>query len=314
MTAAHPVDGNSDRWGQGMSGETPESGEGSAPTGPLMTVQDPPSGTDDGAPHASGHVHAHHATIQFRFLEQLKHRNIIRIGILYLVACWLILDPVHVVFHMLEVPAWANRLVVILMAIGFPAVLLFAWVYEITPEGLKPTVEVDPHRSIRKLTGQRLDRAIMALLVLGIAYLLIDKFWLSKHVTAVEHEVATSSPATTPVPAISEKSIAVLPFADMSEKQDQEYFADGMAEEIIDLLAKIPDLKVIGRTSSFQFKGKDTDLRDVGKALGSAYVLEGQRPPFAGSHPRQCAADRCAGRLTPLVRVLRQTHRRCAQG
>jgi len=115
---------------------------------------------------------------------------------------------------MLEVPAWANRLVVILLAIGFPVVLLFAWVYEITPEGLKPTVEVDPHRSIRKRTGQRLDRAIMVLLVLGVAYLLVDKLWLSKHVTAVEHEVATSSPATTPVPAISEKSIAVLPFAD----------------------------------------------------------------------------------------------------
>src|SRR5260370_15871189 len=179
MTAQHGVDGNADRWGQGMSGETPESGEGPAPTGPLMTVQDPPSGTDDGAPHASGHVHAHHATIQFRFLEQLKHRNIIRIGILYLVACWLILDPVHVVFHMLEVPAWANRLVVILMANGFPAVLLFAWVYEITPEGLKPTVEVDAHRSISTQTEQRLHRALMVLLVLAIAYLLVDKLWLS---------------------------------------------------------------------------------------------------------------------------------------
>ena len=130
-----------------MSGETPESGEGPAATGPPTTVQDPPKGTDDGASHASGHVHAHHPMIQFRFFEQLKHRNIIRVGILYLVACWLILDPVHVVFHMLEVPAWANRLVVILMAIGFPAVLLFAWVYKITLEGLKPTVEVDPHRS-----------------------------------------------------------------------------------------------------------------------------------------------------------------------
>src|SRR5216683_2511131 len=275
MTAAHPVGGKSDRWGQGMSGEPPESAEGRAPTGPPTTVQDPPSGTDDGAPHASGHVHAHHPVIQFRFFEQLKHRNIIRVGILYLVACWLILDPVHVVFHMLEVPAWANRLVVILLAIGFPVVLLFAWVYEITPEGLKPTVEVDPHRSIRKLTGQRLDRAIMVLLVLGVGYLLVDKLWLAKHVTAVEHEVASSSPATTPVPAISEKSIAVLPFADMSEKKDQEYFADGMTEEIINLLTEVPDLRVPARTSSFYFRGKNTDLREVGKALGTAYVLEG---------------------------------------
>src|SRR5260370_11460036 len=179
MAPAHPVGGKSDRWGQGMSKEPPESAEGPAPTDPPTTVQDPPSGTGDGAPQASGQVHAHHPTIRFRFLEQLKHRNIIRVGVLYLVACWLILDPVHVVFHMLEVPAWANRLVVILLAIGFPVMLLFAWVYEITPEGLKPTVAVDPHRSIRQPTGQRLDRAIMVLLVLGVAYLLVDKLWLS---------------------------------------------------------------------------------------------------------------------------------------
>jgi TolB-like protein len=177
---------------------------------------------------------------------------------------------------MLEVPAWANRLVVILMAIGFPAVLLFAWVYEITPEGLKPTVEVDPHRSIRKLTGQRLDRAIMVLLVLGIAYLLVDKFWLSKHVAVPEHaSEATRGAGAALNTDTADKSIAVLPFLDLSEKKDQEYFADGMAEEIIDLLAKIPHLKVIGRTSSFQFKGKNTDLREVGKALGTVYVLEG---------------------------------------
>jgi adenylate cyclase len=259
-----------------MSGETPESGEGPAPTGPPMTVQPPPGGTGGGAPRASGHLHAHHSAIQFRFLEQLKHRNIIRVGILYLVACWLILDPVHVVFHMLEVPPWANRLVVILMAIGFPVVLLFAWVYEITPEGLKPTADVDPHRSIRKLTARRLDRAIMVVLLLAIAYLLVDKFWLSGHTTKVEHEAATSSPVTAPAATVvSEKSIAVLPFTDMSEKKDQEYFGDGMAEEILDLLAKIPGLTVIGRTSSFQFKGKDVDLRTIGTQLNAAHVLEG---------------------------------------
>ncbi len=88
-----------------MSGEAPDSGEGPAPSGPPTTVQAPTSGTEDGAPHASGHVHAHHPATHLQFLEQLKHRNVIRVAILYLVACWLILDPVHVVFHMLEVPA-----------------------------------------------------------------------------------------------------------------------------------------------------------------------------------------------------------------
>jgi hypothetical protein len=134
--------------------------------------------------------------VHFRLFEQLKHRNIIRVGILYLVVCWLILDPVHVLFHMLEVPVWANRLVVILMAIAFPAVLLFAWMYEITPEGLKLTAEVDPQRSIRQQTGQRLNRAIFVVLVLAVAYLLTDKFWLSKHVTT-EQPVAIVTPVST---------------------------------------------------------------------------------------------------------------------
>jgi len=274
MTAAHPVGGKSDRWGQGMSGETPESAEGRAPTGPPTTVQDPPSGTDDGAPHASGHVHAHHPMIQFRFFEQLKHRNIIRVGVLYLVACWLILDPVHVVFHMLEVPAWANRLVVILLAIGFPVVLLFAWVYEITPEGLKPTVEVDPHRSIRKLTGQRLDRAIMVLLVLGVAYLLVDKLWLSKHVAAVESAASVAGEhGTEPAPPAA--SIAVLAFSDLSAEGNQGYFSDGIAEEILSVLAHVNGLKVASRTSSFQFRKSDLGAPAIAQKLGVRHILEG---------------------------------------
>jgi hypothetical protein len=105
-----------------MSGQAPESRVGPAPTSPPASVQPPPSGTDDGAPHIPAHAHGHqHLRISFRFLEQLKQRNVIRVGILYLVVGWLIFDPVHVVFHMLEVPAWANRLVVVLMAVGFPA-------------------------------------------------------------------------------------------------------------------------------------------------------------------------------------------------
>ena len=291
MTAAHPVGGKSDRWGQGMSGETPESGERPAPTGQPTTVQPPGSGTDHGAPHASGHVHAHHSAIQFRFLEQLKHRNVIRVGILYLVVCWLILDPVHVLFHMLEVPLWANRLVVILMAVGFPAVLLFAWVYEITPEGLKPTAEVEPHRSIRHLTGQRLNRAIVVVMAMALAYFAADKFWLSKRATTEQAATPAASiaPATTPAAtAISEKSVAVLPFLDMSEKKDQEYFADGMTEELIDMLTKIQDLRVPARTSSFYFKGKSDDIPTIARRLMVAHVLEGSVRKY-GNHLRVTA-------------------------
>src|SRR6266404_2717926 len=122
-------------------GKKSASGSGQRAKEPLAVVPAPPSGPEGVAPSAGPalHGHGHHPHIEFKFFEELKHRNVVRVAVLYLLACWLILDPVHVVFHMLEVPAWANRLVVILMAIGFPAVLLFAWVYEITPEGLKPT-------------------------------------------------------------------------------------------------------------------------------------------------------------------------------
>jgi transcriptional activator of cad operon len=118
--------------------------------------------------------------------------------------------------------------------------------------------------------------ALIGTLALVLAYLAVDKLWRTKHVTAEVHEAALPAPATTPyAKAVSDKSIAVLPFIDLSEMKDQEYFADGMAEEILDLLANIPGLTVIGRTSSFQFKGKSEDLRAIGTKLGAAYVVEG---------------------------------------
>jgi len=255
-----------------MSGEGEESGETQPPTSALETVQTPAS---PAVPQPPRHGHGHHP-IEFRFLDELKRRNVGRVAILYLVVCWLILEPVHVIFHMLEVPVWANRLVIILMALGFPAVTIFAWVYEITPEGLKPTAEIPHGESIRRQTGRRIDRAIIVVLVLALTYFVVDKFWISKHALSVEGEKALNAPGTAPSSAvISDKSIAVLPFADMSQKKDQEYFADGMAEEILDLLAKIPGLTVIGRTSSFQFKGKNEDLRTIGTQLNAAHVLEG---------------------------------------
>jgi TolB-like protein/tetratricopeptide (TPR) repeat protein len=263
-------------------GEESASGDARMPNDPPGAVPVPTGGTELIAPnHAPpGHGYGHHPHIVFKFFEELKHRNVVRVAVLYLLACWLILDPVHVVFHMLEVPAWANRLVVILMAIGFPAVLLFAWVFEITPEGLKPTVDVEPHRSIRPLTGRRLDRAIMVVMAIAIAYFVADKFWLSKHLPAATSEQASAQEAKVPAappPAMAtvDKSIAVLPFVDMSEKKDQEYFSDGLSEELIDRLAQSPDLRVIARTSCFFFKGKQTTISEIAKTLGVSHVLEG---------------------------------------
>jgi TolB-like protein len=208
-----------------------------------------------------------------RFIEEIKRRNVGRVAILYLVVCWLILEPVHVIFHMLEVPIWANRLVILLMALGFPPAVIFAWVYEITPEGLKPTDQVPHGQSIRRATGRRLDFAIIAVLALALTYFVVDKFWLQGH-RAQEAHVDGESP-TGPRERIRAKSIAVLPFTDLSEKRDQEYFADGLADELLDVLAKLPGLRIIGRTSSFQFKGKAEDLRSIGAKLGAAHIVEG---------------------------------------
>ena len=229
--------------------------------------------------------HAHHPLLHLPIFEQLKQRNVFRVAVLYLVICWLILDPLHVVFHMLDVPVWANRLVLMLMAVGFPAVVIFAWVYEITPEGLKPTVEVPHHQSIRKLTGRRLDRAIIVVLAVALAYFVVDKFWISKRLLASQ-PVTSAARGTTSVlsaapPAQATAfsppphSIAVLPFVNMSGDASQEYFSDGLTEELINSLSRINDLQVSARTSSFSFKGKDTDISTIAHKLDVASILEG---------------------------------------
>jgi TolB-like protein/Flp pilus assembly protein TadD len=212
---------------------------------------------------------------RFWFIEEMKRRNVGRVAILYVVVAWLILEPVHVVFHMLEVPVWANRLVIILIALGFVPTIVFAWVYEVTPDGLKPTSEVPAGQSIRRLTGRRLDFAIIVVLSIALAYFIADKFWLSAHSHGTSATVEPAAIGTPVQSGLQQQSVAVLAFADLSEKHDQQYFADGMAEDVLNLLATIPELKVFGRTSSFSFKGKDMDARAIGTALGAAYILEG---------------------------------------
>jgi len=225
--------------------------------------------------------HAHHPLLHLPLFEQLKQRNVFRVAVLYLVVCWLILDPVHVVFHMLDFPIWANQLVVMLMAIGFPAVLIFAWVYEITPRGLKPTVEVSHTDSIRKLTGRKLDRAIIAVLALALAYFVIDKFWISKRferaapITAATPTTGTRSDSPLPVSTPPPHSIAVLAFTDLSAEGNQGYFADGIAEEILNVLAHVDGLKVASRTSSFQFRKSDLGAAAIAQKLGVRHILEG---------------------------------------
>jgi TolB-like protein/tetratricopeptide (TPR) repeat protein len=223
--------------------------------------------------------HAHHPLLHLPIFEQLKQRNVFRVAVLYLVVCWLILDPVHVVFHMLDFPIWANQLVVMLMAVGFPAVLIFAWVYEITPEGLKPTVEVPHSDSIRKVTGRKLDRAIIAVLAAALAYFVVDKFWMSKHLERSARITpaasATSARTGSLTFAPSPHSIAVLAFSDLSAEGNQGYFADGISEEILNVLAHVNGLKVASRTSSFQFRKSDLGATEIAQKLGVRHILEG---------------------------------------
>jgi TolB-like protein/cytochrome c-type biogenesis protein CcmH/NrfG len=222
-------------------------------------------------------AHGHLQLLPSGFLAKLKRRNVGRVAILYIVVCYLILEPFEMFFHLLELPAWTGRTVVFLMVLGFPAALLFAWVYEITPSGIKPSVEVDPTQSIARQTSRKLDRAIIAVLAIALTYFVIDKFWIAKRVAKVR-STTTAAPATVSAPAsvvIPEKSVAVLPFVDMSEKKDQEYFSDGLSEELIDMLTRVSELRVPARTSSFYFKGKQATIADIAKELGVAHVLEG---------------------------------------
>lgn len=226
--------------------------------------------------------HAHHPLLHLPLFEQLKQRNIFRVAVLYVVICWLILDPLHVIFHMAGVPEWVNRLVLILMGVGLPAVAIFAWVYEMTPEGLKPTVAVPHHESIRTLTGRRLDRAIIAVLAVALGYFVIDKFWISRHLAASRsiaetsaRTVAPSAPAGTAAAfAPPPHSIAVLPLVNLSADKEQEYFSDGLTEELLNSLAAIDELQVAARTSSFSFK-EHPDIVTVAHKLNVASVLEG---------------------------------------
>jgi TolB-like protein/Tfp pilus assembly protein PilF len=212
------------------------------------------------------------------FIKELKRRNVIRMAGLYLVGAWLIVQVASTVFPAFDLPSWALRGVILLLAIGFIPALVISWVFELTPDGLKRDSEVTNAESIAPQTARRMDRMIVVAMALALGYFAVDKFLLAPtRITAPAvagtNTVATTDPA--PAPKLQEASIAVLPFADMSQAKDQEYFSDGLSEEILNLLAQIRDLKVIGRTSSFAFKGRNEDLRSIGNTLGVKYLLEG---------------------------------------
>ena len=201
-------------------------------------------------------------------------RNVTRVALVYIIVAWVTIQVVDVMFPALHVPDWAISVTAALIIIGFPFALIFAWAFEITPEGIKREKDVDRGQSFTTQTGRKLDFMIIGALAIAVAFLLFDKLIL----TGSEDEVAqvsTPDQAAETSTRVPEKSIAVLPFVNMSGDIENEYFSDGLSEELLNVLAKMPGLKVAGRTSSFQFKGENKDLRLIGEQLGVAHVLEG---------------------------------------
>jgi TolB-like protein/Tfp pilus assembly protein PilF len=219
-----------------------------------------------------------------RLFGELKRRNVFRASAAYLALGWVVTQVTSTVAPALHLPDWIVPVVVWIGVIGFPFVVVFSWVFELTPEGLKRERDIVHDDSIKHVTARRLDHLAIGLLALAIVLLAADRFFVRGSAPARAPVTGTAKDASAAAnvgaseksaPPASEKSIAVLPFADLSPGHDQEYFSDGMAEEILDALAQVQDLKVAGRTSSFFFKGKNETLQAIGAALGVAHVLEG---------------------------------------
>jgi TolB-like protein/Tfp pilus assembly protein PilF len=215
---------------------------------------------------------------------ELKRRNVIRMAGLYLVGAWLLIQIAETLLPIFHTPDWVLQVLVVLLALGLVPALVFSWIYELTPEGLKRDAEVDPAHSIAPRTAQRMDRLMGLGLLAVVAIVIADRFWpasaprddaITQPSAGAPADPMADSAAPVAASTAPEKSIAVLPFTDLSPNRDHEYFSDGMAEEILNALAQVKDLKVAGRTSSFHFKGKDQDLRSIGQSLGVSNVLEG---------------------------------------
>jgi TolB-like protein len=193
---------------------------------------------------------------------------------------WLVMQVADVILNNVEAPDWVFHVILLLLGIGLPFAVFFSWAFEITPEGVKREHEVDRSQSITSQTGKKLDRMIIVVLVLALAYFAYDKFVLSPAreaalIEATTKAVAEQTAVESGVSIEPDKSIAVLPFVNMSNDPDQEYFSDGISEELLNVLAQFPGLRVAARTSSFQFKGQNQDIADIARQLHVNHIIEG---------------------------------------
>ena len=218
-----------------------------------------------------------------RFIAELKRRNVIRVGVAYLVASWLLLQIVDVLVPILDLPGWVGKFVFLILVVGVIPVLIFSWAYEMTPEGLKPESEIEHDPSITLQTARKLDRVTIVLLLIVVGIVITDRFIPESGEMSADSQKAdviqpepnnliANKPAE---PADGRQSVAVIPFVNMSDDETNEYFSDGISEELLNVLVRIKSLRVPSRTSSFTFKGSDQNLVDIGQALNVDHVLEG---------------------------------------
>jgi len=210
---------------------------------------------------------------------ELKRRNVIRMTGIYLVGAWLAVQVAGTVLPMFGAPEWLPRTIVVLLAIGFVPAVIFSWIFELTPQGLKREDDVAPGRSITPQTGRRMDRMIIVVLVSALGYFGFDKFVLAPRREAAL--VAGAAPNESKS-VINEKSIAVLPFENLSRDPDNAYFATGIQDEILTRIAKIGALKVISRVSTKQYSSRPDNLSEIAHQLGVANILEGSVQKAAG--------------------------------
>ena len=211
-------------------------------------------------------------------LAELKRRNVIRMAGLYLIGAWLIVQVAGTVLPMFGAPAWVPRSIVIVLAIGFVPALVFAWIFELTPDGIKRDAEINPAESIAPQTAQRMNRIIVAVLVLALGYFGFDKFMLAPKREASRIALATQTAkaqVAVVAAAVSAPGIAVLPFENLSPDPDNAFFAGGVFEEVLTKLSKVPQLRVISRTSMEQIAKQHLEVTAIGKRLGVSHVLEG---------------------------------------
>lgn len=193
---------------------------------------------------------------------ELKRRNVVKVAVAYAIVGWLLVEIASTVLPTFDAPRWALQTITFVILLGFPLSLVFAWAFELTPEGLKKEKDVDRSESITHQTSRKLDFLIIAVLGIAVIYFVAGRFFFTDE-------------GSTLGPAVIEQSVAVLPLVNMSADPEQEYFSDGIAEELLNQLSKIHGLQVAGRTSSFAFKGQNEDLRVIGEKLNVAHILEG---------------------------------------